>query len=144
MDKYIPQKKLAEWRESNKPDICVILGHKDYIPVVDHDHRTGKIRGVVSAEGNSLIGKIENFYRSRCVNCVWDLSSVLRAIADYLEQEQGPLHPVGARQLTRRFAKYNKSKQIKLLLEVGANKEDIDACKNSVMRSKLYRKIIVL
>lgn len=140
---YVAQDELAEYREENCPISCPILGHVDFIPVVDHDHKTGRIRGVVSSEGNALTGKIENFFRSRCVNGKWELPEVLRAIADYLEQEQGPLHPVGARQLTKRFNRMKRVEQYELLIRAGATDDEIDACKNSKDRTKLYRKKIV-
>lgn len=140
---YVSQDELAEYREQNCPSFCPILGHSDFIPVVDHDHKTGRIRGVVSSEGNALTGKIENFFRSRCVNADWRLPQVLRAIADYLEQEQGPLHPVGTRQITKRFNRMKKEEQVTMLQIVGASSEEIASCKNSKDRTKLYRKKIV-
>jgi hypothetical protein len=98
---------------------------------------------VVSAEGNALLGKIENFYRSRCVNGSWELPTVLRAIADYLEQEQGPLHPVGTRQLTKRFNRMKRVEQYELLIMAGATDAEIEAGKNSKDRTKLYRNKLV-
>jgi hypothetical protein len=140
---YVAQAGLAKYREDNCPTGCPILGHPGFIPVVDHDHKTGRIRGVVSAEGNALLGKIENFYRSRCVNGSWELPTVLRAIADYLEQEQGPLHPVGTRQLTKRFNRMKRVEQYELLIMAGATDAEIEAGKNSKDRTKLYRNKLV-
>ncbi len=139
---YVKQKDLAKFREENKPVECPILGHKEFMPVVDHDHKSGKIRGVVSSEGNALLGKIENFYFSRCVHGEWELPTVLRALANYLEKTQGPYHPVGLRQVIKRFNKLNKDIQVEMLLSVGVIKSDIEACKNSSARSALYRKYI--
>lgn len=140
---YVSQTELPEYREANCPLACPILGHFSFIPVVDHDHKTGRIRGVVSSEGNALLGKIENFFRSRCVNSDRALPEVLRALADYLEQDQGPLHPKGTRQLTKRFNRMPKDEQITLLQIAGACSEDIKTCKNSKERTKLYRYLIV-
>ena len=140
---YISQSRLAKYRESNKPESCPILGHDDIIPVVDHDHKTGRIRGVISSQGNALVGKIENFHKSRCINGKWDLPTVLRAIAVYLEREQGPLHPRGTRQLTKRFDRVNKPEQIEILLSVGATESEINLCINSKDRTVLYRSKIV-
>jgi hypothetical protein len=143
MADYITAKKLPKWREENAPPVCPLFGHGDYIRVVDHDHQTGNIRGVVSSEGNALLGKIENYYKSRGSCATWDLPTVLRAMADYLEQEeQGPLHPVGARQLARRFGRKNKTDQERMLLLAGAKQEDFEDCKNSAERTKVYRKLI--
>lgn len=141
--RYVRQSELSKYRESNKPAYCPLLGHADFIPVVDHDHKSGYIRGVVSAEGNALLGKVENFFNTRCVNGRWNLPQVLRQMAYYLEQEQGPLHPVGTRQVTKRFSRMKVQDQTALLLEAGAAQEDIDACKNAKQRTKLYRKTLV-
>lgn len=140
---YVSQDELPEYREEHCPTRCPILGHVGLIPVVDHDHQTGRIRGILSAEGNALIGKIENFHRSRCVAGILELPEVLRNIADYLEQEQGPLHPKGTLQVTKRFGRKPKSEQVEILLKVGAVQDEITACKNSKQRTKLYRKKIV-
>ena len=140
---YVPQSKLADYRKENTPPHCPILGHEELIPVVDHDHKTGRIRAVISSEGNALVGKIENFHKSRCVHGKWDLPTVLRAIADYLERDQGPLHPVGTRQLTKRFGRYKKPEQVEILQELGATEEEIEACTNSKDRTNLYRSKIV-
>lgn len=139
---YVKQKDLAKYRENNKPDICPLLGHEAFMPVVDHDHKSGKIRGVVSSEGNALLGKIENFYFSRCVHGEWELPKVLRALAEYLERDQGPYHPVGLRQVIKRFNKLNKDIQVEMLIAIGVERSEIDLCKNSAARSALYRKYI--
>ena len=141
--KYIKQAELAEYREANVPISCPLLGNVEFAPVVDHDHKTGKIRGVVSLEGNALLGKIENFYKSRCANSVDLLPTVLRDMANYLEDPQGPYHPVGVRQVTKRFGRASKADQVKMLLELQADKGEVDACKNSKERTKLYRKLLI-
>lgn len=140
---YVSQSALPGYREANKPAYCPLLGHADFIPVVDHDHKSGYIRGVVSSEGNALLGKIENFFNTRCVNGRWNLPQVLRQMAYYLEADQGPLHPVGIRQVTKRFSRMKLQEQIRLLLELGVAQEDIDACKNSKQRTKVYRKALI-
>lgn len=140
---YVPQSQLAQWRKDNTPERCPILGHENMIPVVDHDHKSGRIRAVISSEGNALIGKIENFHKSRCVHGEWDLPKVLRAIADYLEDDQGPMHPVGTRQVTKRFGRAKKPDQEAILESVGATPGEIEACANSKDRTKLYRSKIV-
>ena len=140
---YVSQSELAEWREANKPDVCPLFGMVEFIPVVDHDHKTGRIRSVLSNESNAMLGKIENFYKTRGANAVYELPVVLRRMADYLEQEQGPMHPVGTRQVTKRFGRMKKEEQIAILKKHGAGICDLIACKNSKDRTKLYRSLIV-
>lgn len=143
MSGYIKQSELAGWREKHMPWSCPILGHAEFTPVVDHDHYTGRIRGVISSEGNVLIGKAENFYRSRCKCADQELPDVLRNIADYLEQPQGPLHPHGVRQLTRRFQKQGKGLQVATLLALGLEVGTIAAASNAKQRGKLYREALI-
>lgn len=140
---YVTQAELAEYREKHCPTRCPILGHVGLLPVVDHDHQNGRIRGVISAEGNALIGKIENFHRSRCVAGVAALPEVLRNIANYLEQAPGPMHPKGTLQVTKRFSHRSKEDQINLLQLYGVTLDEIAECKNSKQRTRLYRKQIV-
>jgi len=142
MEKYIKQKDLASYREDNKPISCPVLGNLEFSAVVDHDHRTGRIRGVISLEGNALLGKIENFFNSRCSNSEKELPEVLRKIADYLECSQGPYHPVGLRQITKRMKRSTVSTQLDLLRTAGASAAEIESCKNSTQRVKLYRSLI--
>lgn len=140
---YIAQDELATYREENVPISCPLLGQTQFTPVVDHDHYTGRIRGVVSLEGNALLGKIENFFRTRCVNAEKELPAVLRRMADYLEFPQGPFHPVGVRQLTKRFSRAAVSVQKDLLQQLNADAAAVDECKNTKQRVKLYRKLLI-
>ncbi len=140
---YLPQNKLAKWREANKPSRCPILGGRTKDWVVDHDHKTGMVRGVISRVGNSLIGKIENFLTSRCRQRPENFPKILRNIADYLDQKNTDiLHPVGLTQLTKRFANYLTSdEQYAVLLDLGGDQEEIDCCTNVKHRKALFRKL---
>lgn len=140
---YVAQDELAAYREENVPISCPLLGQIQFTPVVDHDHYTGRIRGVVSLEGNALLGKIENFFRTRCVNAEKDLPEVLRRMADYLEFPQGPFHPVGVRQLTKRFSRAAVTVQKDLLQQLDADPAAVAECKNTKQRVKLYRKLLI-
>jgi len=101
---YLPQSKIKEFRERNKPLCCPILASKKDDWVLDHDHQTGMVRGVISRQANSLLGKVENFYLRMCKGDKEHLPGVLDAMAAYLEQETlDVLHPVGLIQLTKKF-----------------------------------------
>lgn len=139
---YLTAAALKTYRAENCPDSCPLIGGEILDPVVDHDHKTGNVRGVVSRTGNALLGKIENFYFSRCSGTPEKLPEVLRAMASYLEQEQGPLHPKGATQVTNRFAAKPKPYQVATLQQLGVPADVIDSCKNSQQRSKIYRDTI--
>lgn len=140
---YLPSNALAKWRNENKPKRCPILDVRTNDWVVDHDHKTGMVRGVISRVGNSLIGKIENFLKSRGGQKEQDFPKILRNIADYLEREQlDVLHPVGLTQLTKRFQNNLTSLEQKSVLEdLGGRQEDIELCTNAKKRSELFRRL---
>jgi len=140
---YLPSNKLAEWRNANKPKHCPILNDRQSDWVVDHDHKTGMVRGVISRVGNSLIGKIENFLKSRAGADPKDFPKILRNIADYLEQPNTDvLHPVGLTQLTKRFLNnLTADEQFAVLRDLGGDEESLDACKNAKHRAAYYRQL---
>ena len=141
---YIPSNKLKEWRLKNQPSVCPILKRKTDDWVVDHDHITGEIRGVISREANSLIGKIENTYKSLCKGSPEELPGVLENINSYLMQDQsGVLHPTGLTQLTKRFERNLRADDQRFALQtMGAKKSEINVCNNSKDRSRLFRSLL--
>lgn len=140
---YLPQNKIKEFRERNKPLCCPILASKKDDWVVDHDHQTGLVRGVISRQANSLLGKVENFYIRMCKGDKEDLPGVLDAMAAYLEQETlDVLHPVGLTQLTKKFKNsLTAAEQVAELKHIGATKKELESCRNEKDRCKLYREI---
>ena len=139
---YLPQNKLKDWRVRHQPKACPLLLRKTSDWVVDHCHKSGMVRGVVSRVGNSLLGKIENFAYRRCQVSQSHLPAVLRAIADYLEQEQlDVLHPVGLTQLSKRFKSLTSEKQKATLVDLGAKRKQIMECSNASERTKLFREL---
>ena len=139
---YLPQNKLKDWRVEHQPKSCPLILRKTSDWVVDHCHQSGMVRGVVSRVGNSLLGKIENFAYRRCQVSQSHLPAVLRAIADYVEQEQlDVLHPVGLTQLSKRFKSLTSEKQKATLVDLGAKRKQIMECSNASERTKLFREL---
>ncbi len=139
---YLPQNKLKDWRVEHQPKSCPLLLRKTSDWVVDHCHKSGMVRGVVSRVGNSLLGKIENFAYRRCQVSQSHLPDVLRGIADYLEQEQlDVLHPVGLTQLSKRFKSLTSEKQKATLVDLGAKRKQLMECSNASERTKLFREL---
>jgi len=137
--KYIPANKLQAWRISNEPKQCPILGEGYNKYCVDHDHKDGMIRGVISSEANTLIGKIENIFYTMCRGKSENICDVLINIGEYLNKPNtNYLHPVGCKQLTSRFSRLKKDDQEFALHTFGYTKEEINACKNIKQRVKLY------
>jgi len=139
---YLPQNKIKEYREKNKPLCCPILATKKDDWVLDHDHQTGLVRGVISRQANSLLGKVENFYMRMCKGDKEHLPGVLDAMAAYLEQEQlDVLHPVGLTQLCKKFKALTSEKQKATLVDLGAKRKQLMECSNASERTKLFREL---
>ena len=140
---YLPQNKIKEFRDKHKPICCPILATKKGDWVLDHDHQTGMVRGVISRQANSLLGKVENFYIRMCKGDKEDLPGVLDAMAAYLEQETlDVLHPVGLTQLTKKFKNsLTAAEQVVELKDLGATRKELESCSNEKQRCELYRRL---
>ncbi len=112
-------------------------------PCVDHNHETGMVRGVISMEGNTFLGRVENSFKRFGTSSTIGLPKVLRNIADYIENgDTKYLHPVGLRQLASRFKRLTVGDQEFALKKMGAKKSEIKTCINSKDRTKLFRNLI--
>ena len=114
-----------------------------YNPCVDHNHKSGMVRAVISMEGNTFLGRVENCFRRFGTSSSVGLPKILRNMADYLETgDTDILHPVGLKQLAGRFGRLKVDDQVFALKALKAKKSEIKACTNSKQRTVLYRKLI--
>jgi hypothetical protein len=68
--------------------------------VLDHDHHTGLVRGVITRAENSVLGKVENGRRyGKSFNPIL----FAKGLHAYLTAPQGPMHPT-ARALAKKKA----------------------------------------
>jgi phosphoribulokinase len=112
-------------------------------PCVDHNHVSGMVRGVISMEGNTFLGRVENSFRRFGSSSDATLPSILRSMADYLDKgDTNYLHPVGLKQLASRFNRLPVADQVFALKMLKAKINEIKACTNSKQRTLLYRKLI--
>ena len=67
---------------------CAITGYtlSPAEAVLDHDHATGHVRGVLHRGVNALLGKLENNYKRYGVSLP-QLRAMAPAVADYIEQD---------------------------------------------------------
>lgn len=72
---------LAEQR-----GVSPLTGNEVTDPVVDHCHKTGRVRAVLNRWENSVLGRLEN-WSARIGNGV-DPIKFLRACADYIEHHR--------------------------------------------------------
>ena len=82
---------LKEWREATwraQDKRCAITGYtiSPSEAVADHDHSTGRLRGVLHRGVNALLGKCENNYRRYGLSLPM-LRAMAPAIADYIERD---------------------------------------------------------
>jgi hypothetical protein len=142
---YLKHNQIAQFRNDFEPEVCPVFNEwvKDWH--LDHDHQTGLVRGVLSRNANVLLGKIENHFFSMCQGDKDELPEILRRIADYLDwPPMDVLHPVGLTQLTKRFARdLTVKEQVALLKELGADDENLNACKNEKTRKAYYRQLMI-
>ena len=141
--KYLKHSQLASYRNENLPEKCPIMETGCYNPCVDHNHKSGMIRAVISMEGNTFLGRVENSFRRFGTSSSVGLPKILRNMADYLEAgDTDILHPVGLKQLAGRFSRLRVDDQVFALKVLKAKKSEIKACTNSKKRTVLYRKLI--
>ena len=141
--KYLKYSQLPQYRKKNLPKKCPIMETGCFNPCVDHNHETGMIRGVISMEANTFLGRVENSFKRFGTSSTIGLPKVLRNIADYIERgDTKYLHPVGLRQLVSRFKRLTADDQRFALKKMGAKKSEIKSCINSKDRAKLFRNLI--
>ncbi|BDU13526.1 hypothetical protein [Escherichia phage phiWec189] len=85
------RKELSEEQDGLDPILCEPLRK----PCLDHDHLTGRCRGVLSQCTNTFEGYVLKYWMKYCneyTDC--SLSEALRRMADYLEKDYSdfPLH----------------------------------------------------
>lgn len=142
--KYIPYTKIAKFREDNKPEKCPIFECDLEDAVLDHNHHTGMVRGVIHRQSNSWLGKIENSWK-RFGSCASvDLSSALKNVCKYIDKgDMDYLHPKGLRQIISRFNRSSKEEQINILKKNKCSKMQISSCNSTSDRSLLYRTSLI-
>lgn len=76
-------------QQGHRCKLCKLpLGEGADRPVLDHDHATGFIRGVLHSSCNALLGKIENNYKRTGVK----LGPFLAGALPYMQAHSTPQH----------------------------------------------------
>lgn len=89
-------KQLAEYRRSVPHcELCGEVFTEKNPAVVDHDHTTGEIRGVLHRGCNAMLGVIENGRARYQLRDLPRLLRLLRAIPEYISRRRvdAPLYP---------------------------------------------------
>lgn len=114
---------LEERGDNNCPLLEVELNtHKAVSPVLDHDHKSGDCRDVISLNANSWIGRVENSWFRFCdKHTQITLPEALRNLADYLEKDYSsmPEHPEFVASKKRRVRRWKNETLEKKIKEKG-------------------------
>lgn len=75
--------------QGNRCKLCLLpLGSGADRPVLDHDHHTGHIRGVLHSGCNAMLGKVENNYKRTGVK----LGAFMPRALPYMQAHETPQH----------------------------------------------------
>lgn len=108
--------------------------------VLDHDHKSQRVRGVIDRQVNAYLGRIENqFLRHMSWWYPQGLPTFLRQAAYYLEQDysHNPYHPGWIKRCMIEFRKLNGTQQKKLLKAFF-----VEDAPNSTGRQKNFEKLL--
>lgn len=109
--------------------------------VLDHNHKTQFVRGVLHRQSNAVLGKIENLW-TRYLSYWYSgtLSDFLRKTADYIERKDDHryLHPGWIKKVQTEFNKLKAKEQDRVLLSLGETEG-----KNPLERKKKMQKLIL-
>ncbi|MCZ2397842.1 MAG: hypothetical protein LC100_15030 [Chitinophagales bacterium] len=112
--------------------------------VVDHDHTSQRVRGVLHRQTNSFEGKVQNAY-DRCLKWMSDrtLPDILRSLADYYEDTDRiahtmPIHPGFLKRLSTDFNGLNEQGKKEVLHHLGQPQGS-----NGTERKKLFKKALL-
>lgn len=74
---------------------CAMCGREPKVPCLDHDHKTGFIRGVLCSACNSMEGKIKNAARRAygSGNEVQFLQDLIEYWNKHIDEPSGVIHP---------------------------------------------------
>ena len=111
--------------------------------VLDHNHETDTVRGVIHRQANAALGKIENLYKRYL--SYWypgSFREFLDRAADYIERDGGHVdgtvyHPAWIKRVQRTFCKQPALTQNEILIDMGVQKGSLP--RNSDGRKKAFR-----
>lgn len=128
-------------KEQNNLDAITGLEIEPKQHVLDHSHKTQRVRAVLSRQTNAALGKIEGMWiRYLSYWYPHDLPTFLRQVADYLERKEDNrwYHPGWLKRITVDFNKLSADQKKNVLKEM--NSPD---GRNNTQRVELFRKLVL-
>lgn len=106
-------------KQKGRCAICQLPIKASEIPVLDHDHDTGAIRGVLHHSCNAVLGKIENSYKRFGLSN--HLFAFLNGVAGYLQAHAtnitGYLHPTHFTEDEKRLRRNAKARKTRAVMK---------------------------
>lgn len=136
-------KKVREKLFEDQESLCKLtkLPISDKDTVLDHDHKSQYVRGVLHRQSNAVLGKIENMWTRYLKWWYPDtLSNFLRKCADYLDADHGTayLHPGWLNAAKIEFNRLTVSQKNQVLSMMGS-----DTGKNDKERKLLFSNLLL-
>jgi hypothetical protein len=105
---------IKKYREDNLPEdkLCPILKIETDRWCLDHNHKTGHTREVISQAANSFEGFVNKAFQKYCSkHTELSISEVLKNLADYYQKDytENPLHHKIIDDLKNRLMRFKKS-----------------------------------
>lgn len=114
--------------------------------VLDHSHSSQKVRAALNRNTNAFEGLVANAYL-RCLSWLTekDLPTILRNLADYLEQDYSrhPYHPGWLKACKVLFNKLNATQQSNVLQFMQEKCSTAVQCRNAKERKALFSKLLL-
>lgn len=145
MEHLYNQKDITRIRSSlleEQNNICKITGcFLEDKPVLDHNHDTQFVRGVVHRQANAALGKIENLWKRYLSH--WypgTLPEFLNECAYYIDSDNDVryVHPGWIKKVKIEFRKLSEVAKDKVLVDLGSEKGN-----NAKRRLELFGKLIM-
>lgn len=123
--------------------ICLLCFHKIKNPVLDHNHKTGVVRGCICSGCNRILGKIENNYK-RYGMIDEQLKVISLRIYQYMNYTTEYLHPKTPKRIKDKlnnkvkFGKREYNKLIKYWSTIYPNRKQPEFPKSFTKEFKIY------
>ena len=108
----LSQSQISKYRDDllkAQNGLCPICGELiDGDAVLDHDHKSGHVRGVLHRSCNGLEGKIANWVKSFGKNL--NMSELLGSLLEYQSRDnsRNPLHPLHKTEIDKNIKKLQR------------------------------------
>lgn len=129
-------KKYRDTLVKQNHGLCEVTGVKLLRHCLDHDHVTGKCRGVLESKVNLFEGRVAKQFRKYMRDCSMSYADFLIALGKYLNQQpdNAPLHYKTVEQMDKRLNRMLKSDIALMLVSDFSIEVDKNLLKSDLVR----------